>query len=53
MPTMATRLPGPHSQWLSGENIVMPAQSRGAAVSSGRASGMRSTKSSSTTICVL
>ena len=40
---MATFLPGPALQWCSGENSVMPAHSRGAALSSGMLSGMRST----------
>ena len=43
MPITATRLPGPAPQWRSGEYVVMPAHSSGAAVSSGMPSGMRST----------
>ncbi len=42
MPTTATFLPGPAFQCLSGEYVVMPAQSSGAATSSERPSGMRS-----------
>jgi hypothetical protein len=38
---------------LSGLYIVMPAHSSGAATSSSNASGMRTTKRSVTTMCVL
>ena len=51
-PTTATFLPGPAPQAASGEYVVIPAQSRGAALSYGIASGTRSTKSSFTTTWV-
>ena len=41
MPRTATFLPGPAFQCLSGEYVVMPAQSSGAASSRERPSGMR------------
>jgi hypothetical protein len=52
MPTTATFLPGPAFQCLSGEYVVMPAHSSGAASSRARPSGMRRTKFSSTTMWV-
>ena len=51
-PTTATFLPGPAPQWRSGEYVVMPAQSSGAATSSSMPSGIRTTKSSVTTTWV-
>ena len=43
MPTIATLVPGPTPSLFSGEYRVMPAQSSGAAASSGIESGMRQT----------
>ena len=53
MPTIATCLPGPAPQRLSGLYIVMPAHSSGAATSSPSASGIFTTKRSVTTMCSL
>ena len=49
-PTTPTRWPGPTCQWRSGEYVVIPAQSRGAAAAGFSFSDTRSTKSWSTTI---
>ena len=49
---MPTFLPGPAFQWRSGEYVVMPAHSSGAAAAGSSEAGTRSTKCSSTTICV-
>ena len=43
MPTTPTRLPGPTFQWRSGEKVVIPAQSSGAAPAGSMPSGIRST----------
>jgi hypothetical protein len=51
-PTTATRLPGPAPQRRSGEYVVMPAHSSGAAAAGSMPSGTRSTKPASTTTCV-
>ena len=48
IPTMATRVPGPAPYRRSGEYMVIPAHSRGAAASKGIWSGMRQAKSSET-----
>ncbi len=50
-PTTATERPVPAPHRRSGEYVVMPAHSSGAATSSSIASGMRSTKRSLTTTC--
>ncbi|MEI9851580.1 MAG: hypothetical protein WDN24_12865 [Sphingomonas sp.] len=44
------RSPGFTFQWRSGDQVVMPAHSKGAAPAGSSPAGMRSTKSSSTTI---
>ncbi len=49
-PTTATLLPGPTFQWRSGDQLVMPAHSRGAAPARSRLSGILSTNLSETTI---
>jgi hypothetical protein len=49
-PTMPTFLPVVTPQWWSGEYVVMPAQSSGAAASRSRFFGMERTKRSSTTM---
>ena len=47
---MPTFWPGPTFQWRSGEYVVMPAHSNGAAAARLRFVGMRNTKSSVTTM---
>ena len=49
-PTTPTFCPLPTFQWRSGEYVVMPAQSSGAAPAGSSPSGTRSTKASSTTM---
>src|SRR5690606_32391216 len=49
MPTIPTFFAGPTFQCLNGENVVIPAHSNGAVAAKSKFSGIRKTKSSSTT----
>ena len=49
-PTTAILLPFPTFQWRSGDQVVIPAQSKGAVAAKSRLEGTFSTKCSSTTI---
>lgn len=52
MPITATLMPGPTFHCRSGENMVIPAHSNGAAAAGSSPSGMETTMRSSTTMCV-
>ena len=50
MPTMPTFMPGPTFQWRSGDQVVMPAHSKGAAAARSSPSGTFTTNLSDTTM---